>query len=301
MPCKARDRAAELLFIEPGVLLEQQLFVVGTPIGNLGDMSPRAVDTLRSVDLILAEDTRHTGQLCRHFGIRTPLRAWHMHNENQALNGVIAELAAGQRMALVSDAGMPLISDPGYPLVRACQKAGIGVAVVPGPTAAMSALALSGLPCERFAFEGFLSARSGMRRSELANLQEEQRTLIFYEAPHRLAAMLRDCAEVIGPERPAAIARELTKRYESVYRGTLAEMAAWAEGDGPDRKGEFVVVVGPAEPPVMADDEALSLPDELKALARLFHGEMPPRQLSKLLARHFQRKTSEVYDFLGGL
>lgn len=281
--------------------MEQRLFVVGTPIGNLGDMSPRAVETLRSVDLILAEDTRHSRQLCRHFGIRTPLRAWHMHNENQALDGVVAELAEGRRMALISDAGMPLISDPGYPLVRACHEAGVGVAVVPGPTAAMSALALSGLPCERFCFEGFLSARSGHRRAELAKLVSESRTLIFYEAPHRLAAMLRDCAEVLAPDRPAAIARELTKRYESVYRGTLAELLHWAEGEGPDRKGEFVVVIGPADGPGEKAEESEVLPDDLKALARLFHGEMPPRKLAKLLARHFQRKTGEVYDFLGEL
>ncbi|MEN8719874.1 MAG: 16S rRNA (cytidine(1402)-2'-O)-methyltransferase [Oceanococcaceae bacterium] len=278
--------------------LTTQLFVVGTPIGNLGDMSPRAVETLRSVDVILAEDTRHSGQLCRHFGIRTPLRAWHMHNENQTLDSILEEFAAGRRVALISDAGMPLISDPGFPLVRACQARGIGVAVVPGPTALTSALAISGLPAERFRFEGFLPARSGARQSALADLTDSPVTCVFYEAPHRLAAMLADAVASFGPERPAVLARELTKRYESVLHGSLQELAQWAASDGPDRRGEFVVLIGPAP---STETDAPTIPAELRALARRFHGHLPPRTLAKLLARHFQRKTGEVYALLESL
>lgn len=273
------------------------LYIVGTPIGNLGDISERALETLRRVDLILAEDTRHSRQLCQHFGIRTPLRAWHLHNESQALDSVLQELESGQSMALVSDAGMPLISDPGFPLVRGCHEKGVDVRVVPGPVACIAALAISGLPTDRFSFEGFLPARSGLRRARLGELNADPRTLVFYEAPHRLEAALRDCVEVLGPERPAALGRELTKKFESVYRDSLANLADWAAGDGPDRKGEFVLMIAPA--PQAADTE--ELPAELQSLARAFHGELPPRKLAKILARQFQRKTAEVYNFLESL
>ncbi len=275
------------------------LYIVGTPIGNLGDMSARAVETLQQVDMILAEDTRHSRHLCQHFGIRTPLRAWHQHNEEQALASAMAELQQGQSLALISDAGMPLISDPGFPLVRACHEAGIPVRVVPGPAACVAALAISGLPADRFSFEGFLAARTGPRMAQLEAVRNDSRTLIFYEAPHRLAASLASCAEVLGPERPAALGRELTKKFESVHRGTLAELATWAAGDGPDRRGEFVVLIAPPE--LAADGPEDALPEELQALARLFHGELPPRKLAKLLARHFQRNTGEVYDLLRAL
>ncbi len=275
------------------------LHIVGTPIGNLGDMSPRAVETLQRVDLILAEDTRHSRHLCQHFGIRTPLRAWHQHNEEQALASAMAELQQGRSLALISDAGMPLISDPGFPLVRACQEAGIPVRVVPGPAACIAALAISGLPADRFSFEGFLAARTGARVAQLEAVKTDPRTLIFYEAPHRLAASLASCVEVMGPERSAALGRELTKKFETVHRGSLAALAAWAAEDGPDRRGEIVLLIAPAEP--MAAGDGPSLPDELQSLARLFHGELPPRKLAKLLARHFDCKTAEVYDFLGEL
>lgn len=275
------------------------LYIVGTPIGNLGDMSARAVETLQQVDMILAEDTRHSRHLCQHFGIRTPLRAWHQHNEEQALASAMAELQQGQSLALISDAGMPLISDPGFPLVRACHEAGIPVRVVPGPAACVAALAISGLPAGRFSFEGFLAARTGPRVAQLEAVRNDPRTLIFYEAPHRLAASLASCAEVLGSERPAALGRELTKKFESVHRGTLGELATWAAGDGPDRRGEFVVLIAPPE--LAADGPEDALPEELQALARLFHGELPPRKLAKLLARHFQRNTGEVYDLLRAL
>jgi len=275
------------------------LYIVGTPIGNLADMSPRAVETLQRVDLILAEDTRHSRHLCQHYGIRTPLRAWHQHNEEQALENAMAELQQGRSLALISDAGMPLISDPGFPLVRACHTAGIPVRVVPGPAACIAALAISGLPADRFSFEGFLAARNGPRVAQLEAVRNDSRTLIFYEAPHRLAASLQSCAEVMGADRPAALGRELTKKFESVYRGTLAELAEWAAGEGPDRRGEFVLLIAPAE--LVADGPEAALPEELQALARLFHGELPPRKLAKLLARHFNRNTGEVYDLLRDL
>lgn len=274
------------------------LYIVGTPIGNLGDMSSRAVDTLRAATLILAEDTRHSATLTRHFGIATPLHALHAHNEAQALPGLLARLQAGETLALISDAGMPLISDPGFPLVRACHEAGLPVRVVPGPSAVVAALAVSGLPAERFAFEGFLPAKSSARQRALRALAGEARTLVFYEAPHRLAATLADAAAVIGGERPAALARELTKMHESVHRGALGELAAWAAGKGPDRRGEFVLLIGPAP---AAQVQASDLPDALRGLAAELHGSMPPRALAKLLGRHFQRPSAEVYALLEAL
>ncbi|MGB1558215.1 MAG: 16S rRNA (cytidine(1402)-2'-O)-methyltransferase [Oceanococcaceae bacterium] len=274
------------------------LYIVGTPIGNLADMSPRAVDTLRSVDAILAEDTRHSRVLCRHFGIDTPLRAWHAHNET-AYTAVLEQLQQGGRLALISDAGMPLISDPGFPLVRACREAGVQVLVVPGPSAVVAALAVAGLPCDRFTFEGFLPAKSAARLARLQPLVSEERTLVFYEAPHRMAATLVDCVQAFGPEREGAVVRELTKTFESVHRGPLQELQAWAEGEGPDRRGEMVLLIAPAVPE-SAPAEA-ELPPSLKQLAAALQGSLPPRKLAKALGAAFDCPTSAVYDYLGSL
>ncbi len=224
-----------------------RLYLVGTPIGNLEDMTPRAIATLRAVDLIAAEDTRYTGKLLAHFGIATPQVSYHAHNHRQRLPSLIARLQAGARVALVTDAGMPGISDPGSELAAACIEAGIPVTPIPGATAAIAALVASGFDTQRFAFEGFLPSSGKDRRARLESLIPETRTVILYEAPHRLTRTLTDLQAVLGGDRPIALARELTKLHETIWRGTLAEaVARYAADDTP--RGEFTIVVGGASP-----------------------------------------------------
>jgi 16S rRNA (cytidine1402-2'-O)-methyltransferase len=242
------------------------LVLVGTPIGNLGDLAPRAVEALARADAICCEDTRRTGRLLQHAGIERPrLVVVNEHTEARAVDGVIARLAAGERVAVVSDAGMPGVSDPGERLVRAAVAAGHTVEVVPGPSAALAALVVSGLPTGRFAFEGFLPRKGAARSERLAAVAAEGRTVVLYEAPHRLARTLADLATVCGGERRVAVVRELTKLHEQVWRGGLAGAAAWADAEPP--KGEIVLVLDgapAAEPP---DDDTLAA--ELRAeLAR---------------------------------
>lgn len=230
------------------------LYLVATPIGNLGDISSRAVAVLRAADVVACEDTRVTGKLLSLLGLSAPLAAYHEHNADRAGPALLERLRKREVVALVSDAGMPLVSDPGYRLVRACIDEGVAVTVVPGPSAALTALALSGLPPDRFLFAGFLPAKASARRKELESLQAVPATLIFFESPHRLEESLADMAAVLG-DRPAAVARELTKLFEEVRRGPLAELAAhYAQAGGP--KGEVVVVVGPpgAAPPPTEQD-----------------------------------------------
>lgn len=223
------------------------LFLVPTPIGNLADMTLRAIDVLRSVDTILAEDTRHTGKLLRHHHITTPLRSFHQHNEHKELPKVIALLRAGRSVALVTDAGTPGISDPGFLLVRACVKEHIGFECLPGATALIPALILSGFPTDRFAFEGFLPAKKG-RLTRLHVLSREERTLVFYESPHRLLKTLTDLNAHLGRSRQAVVCREISKLHEDVERGTLVELIDHFKKNEP--RGEIVIVVGPeAEPP----------------------------------------------------
>ncbi|SHE30806.1 16S rRNA (cytidine(1402)-2'-O)-methyltransferase [Thermomonas hydrothermalis] len=219
------------------------LYVVATPIGNLGDISPRALDTLRSVAAICAEDTRRSGQLLAQFGIATPLLALHEHNEEALAQRLVARLRAGDSLALVSDAGTPLVSDPGYRLVRAARAAGVKVSPVPGPSALVAALSVAGLASDRFVFEGFLPAKASARRERLQALAGEPRTLIFYEASHRIVETLADMVAAFGGERPAVLARELTKLFETVLDGDLATLQARVETDADQRKGEFVVLV----------------------------------------------------------
>ncbi len=219
------------------------LFVVATPIGNLGDLSPRALETLKSVAAICAEDTRHTRQLLSRFGLERPLIALHEHNEDEACAPLLARLQGGESLALVSDAGTPLVSDPGFRLVRAARAAGIAVSPVPGASALVAALSVAGLPSDRFVFEGFLPAKSGARLARLSELAGETRTLIFYESSHRIEDSLSDAAAVFGPERPAVLARELTKLFETVLDGSLAQLQERVRGDVNQRKGEFVLLV----------------------------------------------------------
>jgi 16S rRNA (cytidine1402-2'-O)-methyltransferase len=217
-----------------------KLILVPTPIGNLEDITLRAKRILGEVDAVIAEDTRVSGRLLQHLGLSKPLIAFHAHNEHRALQGIIARIARGERLALVSDAGTPGISDPGFLLVRACASAGLAVETLPGPTAFVPALVNSGLPCDRFAFEGFLPVKKG-RRSRLDDLKAETRTMIFYESPHRIARTLRELADALGAGRPAAVSREITKLHEETRRGTLGELRAHFETHAP--RGEFVVVI----------------------------------------------------------
>jgi len=233
-----------------------KLYVVATPIGNISDMSPRAADTLGQVAVIAAEDTRRTGRLLSHFGIKTPLLACHEHNESAAADGLLKELQAGRDVALVSDAGTPLISDPGWRLVGAARRLGAEVIAVPGASAVTAALSVSGLPTDRFAFEGFLPRRQSARRERLAALSTETRTLVFFEAVHRVEQTLAAMVDVLGADRPAAIARELTKLHEATESGTLLELAGRL-GNDIALKGEFVIVVAGAGETEAADEHEI--------------------------------------------
>ena len=231
--------------VRPGTL-----YVVATPIGNLGDITARAVHVLSSVDRIAAEDTRHSARLLAHLGITTPLTALHEHNERARSETLVQSLAEGRSLALISDAGTPLISDPGYPLLAAVVAAGLPVVPVPGATALVAALCVSGLPTDRFVFEGFLPSRSGPRRQCLQALANLDATRVFYEAPHRIVATLADMVELLGAARRASVARELTKRHETHYYGTLAELHEQFAAPGAERRGEFVIcVAGAGSPP----------------------------------------------------
>jgi 16S rRNA (cytidine1402-2'-O)-methyltransferase len=231
------------------------LVLVGTPIGNLGDLSPRAVDALQAADAICCEDTRRTGRLLQHAGVpHKPLVVVNDHTEEAATGGVLARLAAGERVAVVTDAGMPGISDPGERLVRAAVDAGHAVEVVPGPSAAVTALVASGLPAGRFVFEGFLPRKGSGRTARLAEVAAERRTVVLYEAPHRLARTVDDLLAACGADRRVAVGRELTKLHEELWRGTLAEAAAWVAAYPP--RGEIVVVLeGAAPPPAASADD----------------------------------------------
>lgn len=220
------------------------LYLVPTPVGNLEDITLRALRLLREVDLIACEDTRTSGVLLAHYGIETPRTSYHDHNETQRAPQLIERMRSGQRVALLTDAGSPGISDPGFYLVRECVRQGLPVEALPGPTAFVPALTASGLPCERFVFEGFLPPKKG-RMKRLQALAGDPRTLVFYESPHRLARALGQFEQAFGPDRPAAVARELTKKFEEIRRGSLAELRAYYETQ-PKVRGEIVVVVGGA-------------------------------------------------------
>jgi 16S rRNA (cytidine1402-2'-O)-methyltransferase len=254
-------------------------------------MSPRAVETLKGVDVIAAEDTRHTGRLLRHFGITTPLSPLHEHNEREAVAQLVRRLREGQSVAQVSDAGTPLVSDPGYHLVRAAQDAGIAVSVVPGPSATLAALAVSGLPTDRFVFEGFLPPKVGARRRRLQALAEEARTLVFFEAPHRVRDSLSDMAECFGPDREAALARELTKTFETIRRAPLGELAAWVGSDSNQQKGEIVLLVHGAP------QRAAAIDPEAERILAILAEELPLKQAAGLAARITGLKKNALYDF----
>ena len=264
---------------------------MATPIGNLGDLAPRARAALRAADLIAAEDTRRTGALLAAIGISGTLVSLHEHNESGRIEHLVRELEAGKVVALVSDAGTPLLSDPRFQLVRAAAAAGIAIRAIPGASALTAALSIAGLPTDRFVFEGFLPSRAGERRTSLARLAAETRTLVFFEAPHRIAATLSDLAQLFGGERRAVVARELTKLHEAVYRGTLEQLAAMAVAEPNMARGEITLLVeGVADPGEDAGDRAL-----LARALKLLLNELPPARAAALAAQIAGVKRSEAY------
>ena len=270
--------------IEPGTL-----YVVATPIGNLGDLSPRAREVLAAVDLVAAEDTRVTGQLLARIGLHRPLISLHEYNERARVADLIERLASGQIVALVSDAGTPLISDPGFPLVRECRRRGIRVAPVPGPSALAAALSVSGLPTDRFRFEGFLPRTAAARRALLDDLAKEPCTLVFFESAHRIQPTLGDMVAAFGADREAVVARELTKRFETVLAGPLAEIAARVGRDPEQRLGEFVVLVAGA----VAQTEGIG--PEAERVLGILVAELPVKQAAALAARITGLRKADLY------
>lgn len=265
------------------------LYVVATPIGNLGDMTARAVEVLRSVDAIAAEDTRHSARLLGHFGIDTPTIALHEHNERTQAPRLVARLLGGESLALISDAGTPLVSDPGFHWVRLAREAGVRVVPIPGASAVMAALSAAGLPSDRFAFEGFLPAKAAARRKRLQDLAAESRTLVFYEAPHRLLQTLADMAEIFGANRRAVLARELTKTFETLHGDELAGLRAWAAADADQQRGEMVLVVEGAGESSVDETEA-------RRILGLLLSELPLGQASALAAKITGLKKKALYQ-----
>lgn len=266
------------------------LHVVATPIGNIADLSARAREVLARVDVVAAEDTRHTGRMLKRLGIRAPLVSLHEHNEPDRVPQLIRRLLAGESVALVSDAGTPSLSDPGFPLVAAAHAEGIRVVPIPGPSAAVAALAASGQATDRFVFEGFLPARDRARRKRLETLRDETRTLVLYESAHRIEATLADLAEIFGAERSATLARELTKTFETVRRAPLAPLAEWVAGDADQQKGEMVLVVAGA-PESVAGTGGPELDRVLDALL----AELPPARAAAVAARLTGVSRREAY------
>jgi len=277
---------------ETAAILAKTLYIVPTPIGNLGDITQRALSVLQSVDLIAAEDTRHTGLLLQHFAINARLFALHDHNEQQKAETLLAKLQEGQSIALVSDAGTPLINDPGYHLVRVCREAGIRVVPLPGPCAAIAALSAAGLPSDRFCYEGFLPAKTKGRCDALKAIEQETRTLIFYESTHRLLDSLEDICAVLGESRYVVLARELTKTWESIHGAPVGELLAWVKEDENRRKGEMVLIVEGFK--VLSDD---ALPaDALRTLA-LLQTELPLKKAAALTAEIHGVKKNALYKY----
>jgi 16S rRNA (cytidine1402-2'-O)-methyltransferase len=268
--------------------------VVATPIGNLSDLSPRAAATLKSCDLIAAEDTRHTGILLKHFQIGTPQLSLHDHNESTRAAEIIALLREGKSVALVSDAGTPAISDPGFELVRAVAATGMNVVAIPGPCAAIAALSIGALPTDRFCFEGFLPARGAARRQRLKSLETEPRTLVIYESPHRVRKTLEDCVTAFGETRAATVVREATKLHETTYRGSLRELLDKSSTDADFSRGEIVLLIGGAAQADNADSgsEAKSRLD--KVLIALL-AELPLKQAARLAAQITGARDNEAY------
>ena len=268
------------------------LYIVATPIGNMGDMTERAQKTLTQVDVIAVEDTRRSGQLLRNFDISTPMTAVHEHNERQICDSLLARIEKGESIALISDAGTPLLSDPGYFLVNQAREKNIPVVPIPGVSAVITALSVAGLPTDRFVFEGFLPAKATARQQKLEKLKDDVRTVIFYEAPHRIVEMLKDCQMVFGGQRKVVLARELTKTFETVHGDILDELIPWVEADENQRKGEFVVLVQGAE---AREDTGIDAESERILLILLKN--LPVKQAAALAANITGLKKNALYQY----
>ncbi|QPB42738.1 16S rRNA (cytidine(1402)-2'-O)-methyltransferase [Rodentibacter haemolyticus] len=269
------------------------LYIVATPIGNLQDITQRALDTFSQVDLIAAEDTRHSGLLLSHYGIKKPFFALHDHNEQEKAHILVEKLKQGTNIALISDAGTPLISDPGFHLVRQCREAGVRVVPLPGACAAITALCASGIASDRFCFEGFLPAKTKARKDKLENVAEEDRTLIFYESTHRILETLTDMQEVLGEDRYVVLAREITKTWETISGDTIKNLRKWLVEDPNRTKGEMVLVV---EGKTKSHQEEAFSPQAVKALS-LIAQELPLKKAAAIVAELYGYKKNALYQF----
>ncbi|EKO3986021.1 16S rRNA (cytidine(1402)-2'-O)-methyltransferase [Vibrio fluvialis] len=268
------------------------LYIVPTPIGNLGDITQRALDVLSSVDVIAAEDTRHSGKLLAHFNIQTKTFALHDHNEQQKAQVLVEKLLAGQSIALVSDAGTPLISDPGYHLVTQCRQAGVKVVPLPGACAVITALSASGLPSDRFSFEGFLPAKSKGRKDKFMEIAKAERTCIFYESPHRITESLQDMLDVLGPDRQVVLARELTKTFETIQGMPLGELIEWIEADDNRKRGEMVLLIHGYR-----DSAEDVLPEEALRTLGILTKELPLKKAAAMTAEIYNLKKNALYKW----
>ncbi|MFB9217638.1 16S rRNA (cytidine(1402)-2'-O)-methyltransferase [Vibrio sinaloensis] len=268
------------------------LYIVPTPIGNLGDITQRAIDVLSTVDLIAAEDTRHTGKLLSHFNIQTKTFALHDHNEQQKAQALVEKLMAGHSIALVSDAGTPLISDPGYHLVTKCRQAGVKVVPLPGACAVITALSASGLPSDRFSFEGFLPAKSKGRKDKFLEIAKVERTCIFYESPHRILDSLDDMLDILGPEREVVLARELTKTFETIQGLPLGELIDWVKADPNQQRGEMALLIHGFR--AEASDE---IAEEVKRTLAILTKELPLKKAAAMTAEIYNLKKNALYKW----
>lgn len=266
------------------------LYIVSTPIGNLKDITLRALEILKNVDLIACEDTRHSRPLLQHYGIEKPLMAFHEHNEKATTEKILTRLQSGESVAYISDAGTPLISDPGFSLVQAAQKASIPIVPIPGPSAVITALSVSGLPTDQFIFEGFLPPKGEVRVNRLKALLNESRTMIFYEAPHRILAFLKEINAVFGPNRKIVLARELTKLFETVKLGTAEEILKWVEKDPNQQRGEMVVLIAGNDP---AENDDIESCDEL---LKLLLSELPLKKAAEIAAKISGKRKNLLYQ-----
>jgi 16S rRNA (cytidine1402-2'-O)-methyltransferase len=271
--------------------LKAALYIVPTPIGNIGDITLRALETLKAVDLIAAEDTRHSRTLLTHYDISTPLVSFHEHSENRVVEQLADRVAAGESIALISDAGTPLVSDPGYALVRGVQARGLNVIPLPGACAAITALSAAGLPTHHFHFEGFLPAKQVARVKRLEAIKSLNTTVIFYEAPHRIVDLITDMLAVFGVDHEICLARELTKTFETIRRAPLGDIREWVLNDANQQKGEFVVISG-----LVVQTTTLGADGRL-LLARLA-AELPPRKAAQIVADHYGLKSRDLYQQL---